>query len=76
MNSQYNFDPAYLTCISRNMDESKPFGDVPAKLSSAVKRAMVATRTLIRALKSGVTIAENFKKVRNLRKKSFCMKKF
>jgi hypothetical protein len=64
MNSQYTFDPVYLTCISKKMEEAKPFGDVPSKVASSVKRSMVAMRTLIRALKSGHAIAENVKKVR------------
>jgi hypothetical protein len=38
---------------------------LPAKLASAIRRSMTATRTLTRALKSGVAIAEGYKKVRN-----------
>ena len=63
MNSQYTFEPAYLTCLANHMHDSKPFGDVPLKMASSVKRSMVATRTLIRALRSGHAIAENVKKV-------------
>ncbi len=64
MNSQYTFEPAYLTCLANHMHDSKPFGDVPLKMASSVKRSMVATRTLIRALRSGHAIAENVKKVK------------
>ena len=71
MNSQYTFDPVYLTCISKKMEEAKPFGDVPSKVASSVKRSMVAMRTLIRALKSGHAIAENVKKVTNLQQALF-----
>jgi hypothetical protein len=67
MNSQYTFEPAYLTCLANHMHDSKPFGDVPLKMASSVKRSMVATRTLIRALRSGHAIAENVKKVKNNR---------
>ena len=63
MNSQYTFDPVYLTCISKHMADVKPFGDVPIKMASSVKRSMVATRTLVKALRSGHAIAENVKKV-------------
>ena len=63
MNSQYTFDPVYLTCISKHMADVKPFGDVPIKMASSVKRSMVATRTLVKALRSGHAIADNVKKV-------------
>ena len=66
MNSQYTFEPAYLTCLAKHMGDAKPFGDVSLKMASSVKRSMVATRTLIRALRSGYAIAENVKKVNQM----------
>lgn len=63
MNSQYTFDDDYLTCVMKHMDGQKPFGDVPAKVASSVKRSMVATRAMVKALKSGYTIADEMKMV-------------
>ena len=45
------------------MDILKPFGDVPRKLSSSVKRSLVAARALVKALRSGHEIANQMTKV-------------
>ena len=63
MNSQYRFDQPYLTCVAEHMDDVKPFGDVSRKMTTAVKRSMVAVRALAKALKSGFQISEDMKKV-------------
>lgn len=57
LNSQYTFDPVYMKCVSDNMDDLQPFGDVPRKLASSVKRSLVGARALVRALKTGHDIA-------------------
>ena len=46
------------------MDQLRPFGDVPRKLASAVKRSLVAARALVRALRTGHEIANQIMKVR------------
>lgn len=53
LNSQYTFDQQYLQCVTEHMDELKPFGDVPFKLSLQVKRAFVAARTFVQGLAVG-----------------------
>ena len=65
LNSQYKFDSMYMSCVSENMAELNPFGDVPRKLASSVKRSMVAARALVRALKTGHEIANVLTKVIN-----------
>ena len=37
LNVQHKFDDNYLKCVTSKMDQLKPFGDVPQKLSSQVK---------------------------------------
>merc|ERR1719474_79977 len=32
LNAQYTLDPVYMTCVSNNMGDLHPFGDVPRKL--------------------------------------------
>ena len=63
MNNQYEFDDAYLSCVASKMDEQRPFADIPKKVASMVKKSMVATRALSKALKSGHEIAQEMKAV-------------
>lgn len=53
LNSQYTFNEDYLQCVTEHMDELRPFGDVPQKLSIQVKRAFVAARTFVQGLAVG-----------------------
>ncbi len=66
LNSQYTFDGLYLGCVAENMEELHPFGDVPRKLASSVKRSLVAARALVKALRTGHEIANQMTKVRTL----------
>ena len=63
LNGQYNFDVHYLACVSDNMETLRPFGDVPRKLASSVKRSLVAARALVKALRTGHEIANQMTKV-------------
>jgi len=63
MNSQFHFGTSYLSCLSKHMNEVNPFGDVPAKVASSVKKSLMAIRTLTMALKSGFSITDSMKKV-------------
>lgn len=71
MNAQYNFDNSYLMCVAEHMDDMAPFGDVPRKMASAVKRSMVAARALLKAVQSAYEIAHQMK---NLPPSSECLK--
>lgn len=53
LNAQYVFEKDYLTCVTRHMDDLKPFGDIPQKLKLQVKRAFIAARTFVRGLAIG-----------------------
>lgn len=57
MNQQYKMTDGYLTCVSENMKELRPFGDVPHKLSLQIKRSFVATRTFAQALNTSAEVA-------------------
>ena len=63
LNSQYKFDDKYLSCVSKHMDELKPFGDVPKKLSQEIKRSFIATRTFVQALNNGKDVIKNILEV-------------
>ena len=65
LNSQYNFDEKYLNCISEKMEELKPFGDQPKKITLEVKRSFIATRTFVQALSNGRDIIRNIMEVIN-----------
>ncbi|CAL4073009.1 unnamed protein product [Meganyctiphanes norvegica] len=49
-NSQYQFTPKYLRCITRHMEEVQPFGNVSVKLTSQIKRSFMALRTFVQGL--------------------------
>jgi hypothetical protein len=53
LNAQYVFEKDYLSCVTRHMDDLKPFGDIPQKLKLQVKRAFIAARTFVRGLAIG-----------------------
>ncbi|KAK3576529.1 hypothetical protein CHS0354_018036 [Potamilus streckersoni] len=53
LNKQYEIDKQYLGCVTKHMDDLKPFGDVPAKLKAQVKRAFIAARTFVQGLAIG-----------------------
>ena len=53
LNGQYIFDDDYLGCVTERMNDLKPFGDVPIKLSTQVKRAFIAARTFVQGLAIG-----------------------
>ena len=65
MNPQYALDGAFLSCVTRHMDEHAPFGDIPRKVAASVRRAVVAVRAVARALHSAADIADEMRKVRD-----------
>ncbi|XP_054161545.1 glypican-6-like [Oppia nitens] len=79
LNSQYKFDDKYLNCVSKHMDELKPFGDVPKKLNQEIKRSFIATRTFVQALNNGKDVIKNILEIQTsaecsnaLMKMSYC----
>lgn len=59
INSQYHLDEKYLECVSNNMVQMNPFGDVPHKLSVQLRRSFVATRTFYKSLMKASQVAMN-----------------
>jgi hypothetical protein len=45
------------------MDDLKPFGDVPKKLTVEIKRSFIATRTFVQALSNGKDVIKNINEV-------------
>ncbi|XP_013772965.2 glypican-6-like [Limulus polyphemus] len=79
LNNQYTFSDSYLACISDHMEELKPFGDVPRKLTLELKRSFIATRTFVQALAVGRDVVREIMEVgpspecsRALMKMSYC----
>lgn len=73
LNTGYSYTDDYLDCISENIDELKPFGEVPAQLSVQVKRSFIAARTFVQGLSVGRDVIIAVSKVRihsNFKKKS------
>lgn len=63
LNSQYHFSDDYLECISKHMEQLKPFGDVPRKLKAQINRAFIAARTFVQGLMVGREVANRVAKV-------------
>lgn len=63
LNSQYVITEDYLECISKYMEQLKPFEDVPKKLKAQVTRAFVAARTFVQGLVVGREVANRVSKV-------------
>lgn len=63
LNSQYHFSDDYLECISKHMEQLKPFGDVPRRLKFQVNRAFIAARTFVQGLMVGREVANRVAKV-------------
>lgn len=53
MNDQYQFGSSYLDCVSKQMENLEPFGDVPQKLTPQVRKVMIHARTFAQALHEG-----------------------
>lgn len=49
----------YLGCVSEHMNDLKPFGDVPQKLSLPLKRSFIAARTYAQSLNLAGDIVSN-----------------
>ncbi|GFS17182.1 glypican-6 [Elysia marginata] len=63
INSLEMTEGPYMDCLSRTMEELKPFGDVPNKLSTHVNRAFIAARTFVQGLDVGRDVIANIKEV-------------
>uniref|UniRef100_A0A8C1U8S6 Glypican 4 n=1 Tax=Cyprinus carpio TaxID=7962 RepID=A0A8C1U8S6_CYPCA len=50
VNVQYEFNDSYMECVSRHMEQLKPFGDVPRKLRLQLTRSFIAVRMFTRGL--------------------------
>ncbi|KAI8772130.1 glypican-6, partial [Biomphalaria glabrata] len=53
VNSGYVFTSDYLGCVTDKMNDLKPFGEVPIKLSTQVRKAFIAARTFVQGLSIG-----------------------
>lgn len=63
LNSQYHFNDYYLECVSKHMEQLKPFGDIPRKLNAQVNRAFISARTFVQGLMVGREVANRVAKV-------------
>ena len=66
LNSQYVFEDDYLVCVTERMNDLRPFGDVPVKLSTHVKRAFIAARTFVQGLAIGRDVILNIMDVSDI----------
>jgi len=54
---------SYVSCMTTSIDRLKPFGDVPVKLATQLKRAFIAARALLRGLAVGRDVVSSLGKV-------------
>lgn len=74
LNTQYTFDDKYLNCVSEKMDELKPFGDIPKKIKTEVKRSFIATRTFVQSMLGASEILEKLENLMTLSPSGECSK--
>lgn len=53
MNDRYVFSEGFFNCIGEHMNQLKPFGEVPLKLLTQIKRSFTAARTFVEGLAVG-----------------------
>ncbi|XP_018410862.1 PREDICTED: glypican-6 isoform X1 [Nanorana parkeri] len=63
INPQYHFSEEYLECVSKYIDQLKPFGEVPRKLKAQVTKAFVAARTFVQGLAVGREVINRVSKL-------------
>ncbi|KAM9320774.1 glypican-6 [Gastrophryne carolinensis] len=63
INPQYHFSEDYLECVSKYIDQLKPFGEIPRKLKAQVTKALVAARTFVQGLTVGREVANKGSKL-------------
>lgn len=66
VNVQYEFNEGYMECVSRHMEQLKPFGDVPRKLRLQLTRSFIAVRTFTRGLALMPEVVGKVSTVRNI----------
>jgi len=59
----------FLYCVSSRIDQLRPFGDVPSKLSVQLHRAFIAARAFVVGLATGADIIATLSKVRERTKR-------
>ena len=64
INKNYRFDDIYLHCLTEHIDKLKPFGDVPRRLSSLVRKSFVVARSFVQGLSVGREVINALSKVR------------
>jgi len=64
--SQHRAPPTdqFLYCVSSRIDQLKPFGDVPAKVSLQLHRAFTAAKAFVVGLQTGSDVIATLSKVR------------
>ena len=63
LNPQYTYTESFWDCLIQHTDDLKPFGDVPAKLTSHIKRAFISARTFVQGLSVGRDVITQVSKV-------------
>jgi len=53
----------FLYCVSSRIDQLKPFGDVPSKLSLQLHRAFITAKAFVVGLQTGYDVISNLSKV-------------
>ena len=64
MNHQYIYTESFFACTSENMEKLQPFGGIPYKLNSEIKRSFTAARTFSQGLMMGRDVILTLSKVR------------
>lgn len=61
MNKDSPLSDSYLACVSKEMDNLEPFGDIPAKLKQQVRKVLIYAKSFSQALFAGRDVVHSLR---------------
>ncbi|XP_044180112.1 glypican-4-like isoform X1 [Acropora millepora] len=61
MNKDSPLSDSYLACVSKQMDNLKPFGDIPAKLKPQMRKVLIYAKSFSQALFAGRDVVHSLR---------------
>lgn len=61
MNKDSQLSDSYLACVSKQMDNLRPFGDIPAKLKPQIRKVLIYAKSFSQALFAGRDVVHSLR---------------
>lgn len=62
MNTDSQLSDSYLACVSKQMDNLQPFGDIPTKLKPQLRKVLIYAKSFSQALFAGRDVVHSLRK--------------